>query len=61
MRDHHLQRLAIFVDFVHHAVEVCERTIGDAHRLVLLKLDLEPRLLFRRIRAEEDGAYFLLH
>src|SRR5581483_8349103 len=56
-RDHDLERLAIFVDLVDHTVEVGERPVSDAHLLVLLELDLEPRLVLRNFRAEEDRAY----
>src|SRR6201996_1284815 len=59
-RHHHLQRLAVFVDLVDHAVEVGKRTLGDAHRLVLFELDLHPRLVFRHIAAEQDRADLLL-
>src|SRR5712672_2277206 len=44
-RYHHFQGLAIFVHLIHYAGEAGERTFGDAHRLVLLKLDLELGLL----------------
>src|ERR1051325_2942781 len=37
-RDHHLERLAIFVDLVHGAIEVGERPIGNSDSLVLLEL-----------------------
>src|SRR4051812_589292 len=53
-RDHDLQRGAVFVDFVHRAVEVCERPLGDAYRLVLLELHLELRLFLARGHAEDD-------
>src|SRR5271166_2232266 len=43
--DHHFQCLAVFVDFVHHAGEAGKWPFADAHRLVLLELDLELRLL----------------
>src|ERR1700722_4366193 len=59
-RDHHLQGLAILVHLVDYAVEIGKGPIGDAHRLVLLELDLHPRLVFGNIGAEEDGTYFLL-
>src|SRR3954468_17178647 len=36
--DHDLERLAVFVDFVHDAGEVGERAFGDLDRLVLLEL-----------------------
>src|SRR5277367_3145731 len=53
-RDHDLHRFAVFVDLVDDAVEVGKRPIGDAHRLVLLELDLEPRLFLRGLGAEKN-------
>src|ERR1039458_6917295 len=35
--DHHFQRLAVFVDLVHHAGKAGEGTFADAHRFVLLE------------------------
>src|SRR5437899_6488111 len=59
-RDHHLQGLAIFVHFVHRAVEVRKRTVGDAHSLVLLELDFDPRLVFADVHAVDDLVHFVL-
>src|ERR1019366_5355212 len=43
-RDHDLERLTIFVDVVHGAVEVGEGSFVDADLLALLELDLHGRL-----------------
>src|SRR5215469_6167107 len=40
-RDHYLQGLAVFVHLIHYARETREWTFSNAHRLVLLELDLE--------------------
>src|SRR5436309_1156058 len=53
-RHHHLERVAVEVDVVHHAGEVVERTVGDAHRLRLLEHVLRLRLLLRRHHLLED-------
>src|SRR5208283_2571422 len=44
-RDHHLQRLAIFIHVIDHARKRREWTFPNPHRLALLKLNLELRLL----------------
>src|SRR5271165_611102 len=56
-RHHDLQRLAVLVHFVHHAGKAGEGTLGDAHRLVFLELDLELGLL----AAVGDAVYDLLY
>src|SRR5438309_9973639 len=44
-RDHYLQRLAVFINFIHHACKARERTFGDAYRLIFLELDLQLGLV----------------
>src|SRR6185312_11135411 len=53
-RDHHLQRLAIIVDFVDDACKRCEWAFSNAYGLILLELDLELRLLSRLTRLVDD-------
>src|SRR5947209_608713 len=57
-RDHHLQGLAVLVDLVHHAGEAGKRPFGDAHRFVLLELDLELGLVLRLADAINDVLHF---
>src|SRR4051812_4049677 len=45
-RDHHLQRVAIEIDFFDDAGEVGERPVDDAHVLAVLVNVLRFRLLF---------------
>src|SRR5215470_648798 len=40
-RDHHLERLAVFVDLVHHTGKAGERPFGNAYRFVPFKLDAQ--------------------
>src|SRR6202049_2709006 len=58
-RDHHLQRLPVFVDLVHNAGEASKRSLGDAHRFVLFELDLELGLVSRLTHAIHDVLNFL--
>src|SRR5215213_1256522 len=53
-RHHDLQGVAVEVDLVHHAREVVERSVGDAHRLRFLEYVFRLRLLFRRHHLLED-------
>src|SRR5436309_1542070 len=53
-RHHDLERVAIEVDLVHHAGEVVEGAVGDAHRLRLLEHVLRLRLLLGRDHLLED-------
>src|ERR1017187_1110463 len=46
-RHHHAQRTAFRIDVVHFAGEIGERSVDDAHRIVLLERHLRPRT-FRR-------------
>src|ERR1039457_1591627 len=46
-RHHHAQRTAFRIDVVHFAGEIRERSVDDAHRIVLLERHLGPRP-FRR-------------
>src|SRR6202011_4311829 len=58
-RHHHLQRLAVFVHVIHHAGERGKGALGDAHRLVLFKLDLELGLVLGLAHAVHDVLHFL--
>src|ERR1019366_6805595 len=48
-RHHHAQRSALRIDLVHFSGEIRERSLDDAHRIVLLERHLRPRP-FRRGR-----------
>src|SRR6476469_718077 len=53
-RDHHFQRLAIFIHFVHRAVEIRKWPISDADSLVLFKLHANLRLVLAHVHAIDD-------
>src|SRR6476469_6437357 len=53
-RDHHFERLAIFVHFVHRAVEIRKRPIGDADSLVLFKLHANLGFVLAHVHAIND-------
>src|SRR4029077_6891653 len=57
-RDHHFQRLAVFVHLVHNAREARKWTFRNAHRLVLFKLDLELGLVLRLANPINNVLYF---
>src|ERR1035438_4142552 len=42
-RHHHAQRAAFHIDIVHFPCEIRERSVDDAHRIVLLEGHLRPR------------------
>src|SRR5450830_1795687 len=46
-RDHHLERVAVRVDLVHHAVEAGERPLVDPHLVALVERVPRLRLLRR--------------
>src|ERR1700677_4290209 len=50
-RHHHLQGFPIFVYLIDHTIEVGKGSVRDADGFVFLKLDLQPRLVFRNIGA----------
>src|SRR5580765_8436255 len=53
-RHHHFQGLAVFVHFVHRAVEIRKRPIGDAHSFVLFKLHTNLGLVLAYVHAIDD-------
>src|SRR6266849_8221276 len=53
-RDHHLQRLAVLVDFIHDAGKARERSFRDANRFILFELDLEFGLVLALVYAIDD-------
>src|SRR4029453_539160 len=53
-RHHDLQRVAIEVDLVHHAVEAGEGTLIDSHVIALLERVFRLGLLGRRFHLLED-------
>jgi hypothetical protein len=59
-RDHHLQRVAIEVHLVHHAVEAGERPLVDAHLVALVERVLRLGLLRRRLHLVEDVIHLFL-
>src|SRR4051795_3324674 len=59
-RHHHLEGVAVEVHLVHHAREIVERAVGDAHRLRLLEHVLRLRLLLRRDHLLEDVVDLIL-
>src|SRR5579872_847036 len=46
-RDHHLQRLAVFVHVIHDTGESSERSFADTYRLALFKFNFELRPVLR--------------
>src|ERR1700731_337783 len=53
-RDHHFQRLAVFVHLIHGAVKVGKWPIRDADSLVLFKLHANLGLVFAHVHAIDD-------
>src|SRR6476660_884008 len=53
-RDHHFQRLAIFVHFVHRAVEIRKRPIGDADSLILFELHANLGFVLAHVHAIDN-------
>src|SRR5512138_2797913 len=51
---HHLERVAVEVDLLHHALEVREGAVDDADRLAALEDVLRLRLLDRLLHLVED-------
>src|SRR4029453_12768848 len=51
---HHLERVAVEVDLLDHALEVRERTVDDPHALAALEGVLRLRLLDRLLHLVED-------
>src|SRR5258708_7480555 len=59
-RHHDFQRLAIFIHFVHNALERSERPFRNAHGFVLLELDLQLGLLAAVRNFVNDVLHFLV-
>src|ERR1700724_1034667 len=53
-RDHHFQRLAVFVHLIHGAIKVGKRAISNADSLVLFKLHANLGLVFAHVHAIDD-------
>src|SRR5215831_8934303 len=58
-RHHHFQGLAIFIHFIHRAVEVRKRPIGDADSFVLFELHANLGLVLAYVHAIDDLVDFV--
>src|SRR6185369_5587590 len=58
-RDHHFQRLTIFIHLIHRAVEIGKRPIGDADSLVLFKLHANLGFVLAHVHAIDNLVDFV--
>src|SRR5712691_609796 len=59
-RDHHFQRLTVFIDVIHNPGKAGERTLGDPYGLALFELDLKLGLVLGLADSINDVLDFLL-